>query len=187
MVSDLKYDISVVYKTTSHVPARQNIRSKIWKNTTNQLVTQNQYHFMFYTCSICLCWPNLSLIFLHLIRKIIFENISCYYFEFQKKHSWRNKTLDWKGRTYKKTPKYIQNFHQKILKYFPQTGSLKTLISCMILHKHFFKNFGRNPELKYKIMSLYRQIAWNFEENIFNIKLQTLWCIWIKGFIIYSL
>jgi hypothetical protein len=31
-VSNFKYDISIAYKTIIHIPARLNIRSKMWKN-----------------------------------------------------------------------------------------------------------------------------------------------------------
>ena len=40
----ISYDPSIAYKTIIHVPARQNIRRKMLKNISNQLVTQNEYH-----------------------------------------------------------------------------------------------------------------------------------------------
>ena len=49
--------------------------NKVLKLSKNQLVTQNQYHLMFYTCSICPFWPYLSLIAFQFYRKIIFWKI----------------------------------------------------------------------------------------------------------------
>jgi hypothetical protein len=61
------------------------------RNIANQLKTQNQYHFMFFTCTICLCRLYLSYIAVQFFRKIIFWRIVyCHYFEFHKNHLWKH-------------------------------------------------------------------------------------------------
>ena len=81
------------------------------KNMFNQLVTLNQYHLIFYTCSICLCWLYLSLIALQFNWKIFFWKINFFqYFRFHKNPLWSNKNFDWHCRTNKFTVCHVFGF-----------------------------------------------------------------------------
>ena len=117
--------ISIANKTIIHIPARQNICSKMRKNISNQL-TQNQYHIMVHTCSICLCWPKLSLIALQFFREIIFLIIlSLLFCVLEKITRENNKTSDWNCRTNKVLSRKSSNS-------FLKTGLLRILIAFIV-------------------------------------------------------
>jgi hypothetical protein len=117
LVSDLKYDISIAYKTIIHIAARQNICSKMWKIL---LISWKPK----ISTTVCSSFDEKKF-------EIFWKIFAFHYFEFHKNHLWKNYSSYKDCRKNKLKPKDSSNT-------FLKTGCIIMPILCIVFKQLIF-------------------------------------------------